>query len=114
MLYIPLLTFSRMKMLRLNAAQRSFIRNRYKKTKGSYTTIAQEFTSKFNAICPPIKVVRAILADEEEVDERIIRDVFLSQFSPAKRSKARRLSNSLTSLQHLRNAAVRCSHDFIG
>ena len=110
--------FSHFEMLNLNAAQRSFIRGLYKKTKGCYLTIAREYTLKFKKVCPSMKTVRAISAEEEEVDERIIRDVFLPQFSPPDSS-----SNSLTfalflnhkaraqSRQNLRNAAKLRSRD---
>ena len=130
-------------MVNLNVSQRSLIRKLYKKTKGiltlsslslfrkirnfvernnSFTTIAKELTFKFNVVCPTITVVRTILAEEEEVDERIIRDVFLAQFSPPKSSRERKLSNSFAfslnnekarvqSLQNLRNAAILCSRN---
>ena len=112
-------------MLKLSSVQRNFISGIYKETKGCYATVAREFASKFEIICPPLRVVQAIVLEDDEVhgDDRIIRDVSLTQLSPAKPSKARKLSNSITyavsvnqksnlqSLQNLRNAALKCSSD---
>ena len=112
-------------MLKLNSVQRNFISSIYKETKGCYATVAREFASKFKVICPPLRAVQAIVLEDDEVheDERIIRDVSLTQLSPPEPTRARKLSNSLTyaisvkrksnlmSVQNLRNAALKCSRD---
>ena len=110
-------------MLRLNPTQRNFILSLYRETKGCYETVAHEFASKFDAICPPLRVVQSIVLEDEEVklDDRIIRDVCLTQLSPPAGRRDRRLSRPLAysvsvnqkshalSLQNLRNAAFKCS-----
>lgn len=78
----------------LNARQRSFIRSLYKNTNGCYATIAREFDAKFKEVCPPLRVLESVLLEEEkeEANDKIIRDVFLAQFSPQRRE--RRLSGN--------------------